>query len=76
MRAETRRKTNTNRPVIIFIAAVYICPTFKKDGSDCERGELADRIAANTSRIAVNCQVKWTVAVLSTWLELQESVKT
>lgn len=56
MIAETRREKK-NKPVVIFIAAVHICPTLKKDGGDCEGGELAHGIAAHTGGVAVNCQV-------------------
>lgn len=47
----------TNKPVVILIAAVNICPTLKEDGSDCEGGELADGIAAHAGGVAVNRQV-------------------
>lgn len=63
----------TNRPVVVFISAVNICPTLKKDGGNCEGGELADRIAAHTGGVAIDSQVKRTVAILTTWLKLQES---
>jgi len=68
-------KTNANRPVVVFVAAVHVGPALEKDGGDREGGELADGIAAHAGGVAVDGQVERTVAVLTTRLELQESVK-
>lgn len=62
----------SNRPVIFVVTTVDVGAALKEDGGDCEGGELADRIPAHASGVSVHCQVKRTVAIFATRLELQE----
>ena len=58
LKQEKTRNTNyTNIPVVIFIPAVNICPTLKKNRGDSEGRELADGVTAHTGGVTVDCQV-------------------
>lgn len=50
-------QTRANGPVVVVVTAVDVGPAFQQDGSDCERGELADGVAAHTCGVAVDGQV-------------------
>lgn len=61
-----------HRPVVFVVTAVDVGATLEENGGDGEGGELADRIPAHAGGVSVHCQVKRTVAIFATRLELQE----
>lgn len=64
--------SQTNRPVVVFVSTVDVCPTLEEDRRDGQGRELTDGVAAHAGGVTVDGQVQGAVTVLATRLKLQE----